>query len=171
MITTSIILITIAAVLLIAYTASMCIVNRQIPHSLSASVFFLPRKGAWLWTAVIAAVVFALAPVLIGTAQRAQFLAFFACAGLLFVAGCPLVPDKSDMAYRVHLVAAIVCALSAMGLVACNRPLLLLLWLPWLGVFIWQTRDHHDWPTQTFWAEMMCFAITFVYAYMMALGK
>lgn len=168
MITTSIILITIAAVLLIAYTASMCIVNRQIPHSLSASVFFLPRKGAWLWTAVIAAVVFALAPVLIGTAQRAQFLAFFACAGLLFVAGCPLVKDKSDMAYRVHLVAAIVCAVSAMALVACNRPLLLLLWLPWVGVFIWKTKGVSTWPTQTFWAEMMSFLITFIYAYMMA---
>lgn len=67
MITTSIILITIAAVLLIAYTVALC-VNNGIPRSLSASVFFLPRKGAWLWTAVIAAVALALAPVLIGTA-------------------------------------------------------------------------------------------------------
>ncbi len=170
MITTFFILITIAAVLLIAYTVILCAQN-GIPRSLSASVFFLPRKGAWLWTAVIAAVVFALAPVLIGTAHRAQFLAFFACAGLLFVAGCPLVKDKSDMAYRVHLVSAVVCALSAMGLVAFNRPKLILLWLPWVGVFIWKTRDNHDWPTQTFWAEMMCFAITFIYAYMMVLGK
>ena len=166
MITTSIILITIAAVLLIAYTVAMCVTN-GIPRSLSASVFFLPKKGAWLWTAVIAAVVFALAPVLIGTAQRAQFLAFLACAGLLFVAGCPLVKDKSDMAYRVHLVAAVLCAVCAMGLVACNRPLLLLLWLPWVGVFIWKTKGVSTWTTQTFWAEMMCFLITFIYAYLM----
>ena len=166
---TFMILITIAAVLLIAYTVILCAQN-GIPRSLSASVFFLPRKGAWLWTAVIAAVVFALAPVLIGTAQRAQFLAFFACAGLLFVAGCPLVKDKSDMAYRVHLVSAIVCAVCAMGLVACNRPLLLLLWLPWVAVFIWKTKGVSTWPTQTFWAEMMCFLITFIYAYMMAMS-
>ena len=169
MITTSIILITIAAVLLIAYTVALC-VNNGIPRSLSASVFFLPRNGAWIWTAVIAAVALALAPVLIGTAHRAQFLAFLACAGLLFVAGCPLVKDKGDMAYRVHLVAAIVCAVCAMGLVACNRPLLLLLWLPWLGVFIWKTKGVSTWPTQTFWAEMTCFAITFIYAYLMVLG-
>ena len=168
---TYMILITIAAVLLTAYTVAMCIVNRQIPHSLSASVFFLPKKGAWLWTAVIAAVVFALAPVLIDTAQRAQFLAFFACAGLLFVAGCPLVKDKSDMAYRVHLAAAVVCAVSAMGLVACNRPMLLLLWLPWVGVFIWKTKGGSTWPTQVFWGEMMCFLIAFIYAYLMAVGK
>ncbi len=168
MITTSIILITIAAVLLIAYTVILCVHN-GIPRSLSASVFFLPKKGAWLWTAVIAAVVFALAPVLIGTAERAQFLAFLACAGLLFVAGCPLVKDKGDMAYRVHLVAAIVCAFSAMLLVGVNRPLLLLLWLPWVGVFIWKTKGVSTWPTQTFWAEMMCFATTFIYAYLMVL--
>ena len=167
MITTFFILITIAAVLLIAYTVALCAQN-GIPRSLSASVFFLPRKGAWLWTAVIAAVVFALAPVLIGTAQRAQFLAFFACAGLLFVAGCPLVKDKSDMAYRVHLASAIVCAFSAMTLVGVNRTLLLLLWLPWVGVFIWKTKGVSTWPTQTFWAEMMCFLITFIYAYLMA---
>ena len=74
---TFMILITIAAVLLIAYTVALCVHN-GIPRSLSASVFFLPKKGAWLWTAGIAAVVFALAPVLIGTAQRAQFLAIFA---------------------------------------------------------------------------------------------
>jgi hypothetical protein len=166
MITTSIILITIAAVLLTAYTVILCAQN-GIPRSLSASVFFLPKKGAWLWTAVIAAVVFALAPVLIGTAQRAQFLAFFACAGLLFVAGCPLVKDKSDMAYRVHLVSAVVCAFSAMALVACNRLLLLMLWLPWVGVFVWKTKGVSTWPTQTFWAEMMCFLITFIYAYLM----
>ncbi len=161
------ILITIAAVLLIAYTVALC-ANNGIPRSLSASVFFMPKKGAWLWTAVIAAVVFALATVLIGTAQRAQFLAFLACAGLLFVAGCPLVKDKRDMAYRVRLVAAVICAVSAMGLVACNRPLLLLLWLPWVGVFVWKTKGVSTWPTQTFWAEMMCFVITFIYAYMMA---
>ena len=72
------------------------------------------------------------------------------------------------MAYRVHLASAIVCAVCAMGLVACNRPLLLLLWLPWVGVFVWKTKGVSTWPTQTFWAEMMCFAITFIYAYLMA---
>ena len=162
---TYVILITIAAVLLIAYTVALCVTNKQIPSSLSSTVFFLPRKGAWLWTAVIAAVVFALAPVLIGTAHRCQFFAFFACAGLLFVAGCPLVPDKGDMAYRVHVAAAVVCAFSAMILVGVNRTLLLLLWLPWVGVFIIKTSGTATWPTQTFWAEMMCFLVTFVYAY------
>ena len=159
------ILVTASLVILAAYILLMCWNNRQVPDSLSASVFFLPPQGAWLWTVVIAAVVFALAPVLIGTAQRAQFLAFFACAGLLFVAGCPLVKDKGDMAYRVHCASAVVCAVSAMTLVAVSVPWLMFGWIPWLAVFLWQTRSHHDWRTQTFWAEMTCFVITYAYAY------
>ena len=162
------ILITVAAVLLTAYTVAMCVANRQIPSSLSSTVFFLPAKGAWLWTAVIAAVVFALAPVLIGTAERCQFLAFLACAGLLFVAGCPLVPDKGDMAYRVHCASAILCAVSAMALVVCNKAVLLMLWIPWAVVFVWKIKDRKTWTTKTFWAEMECFFITFVYAYLAA---
>ena len=157
--------ITISLVLLIAYTATLCVVNKQIPSSLSSTVFFLPPTGAWLWTVVIAAVVFTLAPVLIENAQHCQFLAFLACAGLLFVAGCPLVPDKGDMAYRVHCASAIVCAVSAMALVAVNQVLLLLLWLPWFAVFLWKTRGRKSWETNTFWAEMECFLITYVYAY------
>lgn len=159
------ILITISLVLLIAYTATLCVVNKQIPSSLSSTVFFLPPTGAWLWTVVIAAVVFALAPVLIENAQRCQFLAFIACAGLLFVAGCPLVKDKGDMAYRVHCASAVVCAVSAMTLVAVSVPWLMFGWIPWLAVFLWQTRSHQDWRTQTFWAEMTCFVITYAYVY------
>lgn len=162
------ILITIAAILLTGYTVALCVSNRQIPSSLSSTVFFLPPKGAWLWTAVIAAVVFFLAPVLIGTAHRCQFLAFFACAGLLFVAGCPLVKEKTETAYYVHIAAAVICAISAMGLVAFNKTVLLLMWIPWVGVFIWKTKGTEKWTTQTFWAEMMCFLITFIYAYIEA---
>lgn len=160
------ILVTASLVILAAYILLMCWNNRQVPDSLSASVFFLPPQGAWLWTVVIAAVVFALAPVLIGTTRDSvQFLAFFACAGLLFVAGCPLVKDKGDMAYRVHCASAVVCAVSAMTLVAVSVPWLMFGWIPWLAVFLWQTRSHHDWRTQIFWAEMTCFLITYAYVY------
>ena len=76
--------------------------------------------------------------------------------------------QKTDMAYDIHIASAILCAVSAMGLVAFNRALLLLLWIPWVGVFIWKTKDTKPWPTQTFWAEMMCFFLTFVYAWIMA---
>ena len=58
------ILTTIAVAVLTLYTAIMCITNKQIPPSLSASVFYLPRAGAIIWLAVIAIIVFTIAPVL-----------------------------------------------------------------------------------------------------------
>ena len=159
------ILTTIAVAVLTIYTAALCLAERQIPPSLSASVFYLPRAGAILWLAVIATVVFCLAPVLLAVSRPAtQFLAFISCAGLLFVGGCPLVKDKTDITYKIHIAGAVTCAVCANLLIMTNHWWMLLLWIPWLFWFIWVTKDRR-WTTQTFWAEMTCFYSTFAYAY------
>ena len=159
------ILTTIAVAVLTIYTAALCLAERQIPPSLSASVFYLPRAGAILWLAVIATVVFCLAPVLLAVSRPAtQFLAFISCAGLLFVGGCPLVKDKTDITYNIHIAGAVTCAVAANLLIMTNHWWMLFLWIPWLFWFIWVTKDLR-WTTQTFWAEMTCFYSTFAYAY------
>lgn len=159
------ILTTIAVAVLTIYTAALCLAERQIPPSLSASVFYLPRAGAILWLAVIATVVFCLAPVLLAVSRPAtQFLAFISCAGLLFVGGCPLVKDKTDLTYKIHIAGAVTCAICANLLITTNHWWMLFLWIPWLFWFIWVTKDRR-WTTQTFWAEMTCFYSTFAYAY------
>ena len=164
------ILTTIAVAVLTIYTAALCLAERQIPPSLSASVFYLPRAGAVIWLAVIATVVFCIAPVLLAVSRPAtQFLAFISCAGLLFVGGCPLVKDKTDLTYKIHIAGAITCAVCANLLIMFNHWWMLFLWIPWLFWFIWVTKDRR-WTTQTFWAEMMCFLITFIYAYLMAMS-
>ena len=159
------ILTTIAVAVLTIYTAALCLAERQIPPSLSASVFYLPRAGAILWLAVIATVVFCLAPVLLAVSRPAtQFLAFISCAGLLFVGGCPLVKDKTDLTYKIHIAGAVTCAVCANLLIITNHWWMLFLWIPWLFWFIWVTKDLRR-TTQTFWAEMTCFYSTFAYAY------
>ena len=152
------ILTTIAVAVLTIYTVVFCLTNKQIPTSLSASVFYLPRAGAILWLAVIA-------PVLLAVSRPAtQFLAFISCAGLLFVGGCPLVKDKTDLTYKIHMAGAITCAISANLLIIFNHWWLMFLWIPWLFWFICVTK-YRPWTTQTFWAEMTCFYSTFAYAY------
>ena len=159
------ILTTIAMAVLTIYTAALCLAGRQIPPSLSASVFYLPRAGAILWLAVIATVVFCLAPVLLAVSRPAtQFLAFISCAGLLFVGGCPLVKDKTDLTYKIHMAGAISSAIAANLLIMTNHWWMLFLWIPWVFWFVWVTKDRR-WTTQTFWAEMTCFFMTFAYAY------
>ena len=159
------VLTTIAMAVLTIYTAVLCLTNKQIPPSLSASVFYLPRAGAIIWMAVIATIVFTLAPVLLAVSKPStQFLAFISCAGLLFVGGCPLVKDKTDTTYKIHMAGAITSAVCANLLIMTNHWWMMFLWIPWLFWFVWVTKDRR-WTTQTFWAEMTCFYSTFAYAY------
>ena len=159
------ILTTIAVAVLTIYTAALCLAERQIPPSLSASVFYLPRAGAILWLVVIATVVFCLAPVLLAVSRPAtQFLAFISCAGLLFVGGCPLVKDKTDLTYKIHIAGAVTSAVAANLLIITNHWWMMFLWIPWVFWFVWVTKDRR-WATQTFWAEMTCFFMAFAYAY------
>ena len=154
----------IAIALLATYTITLCVVNKEIPSSLSASVFYLPKMGQWLWTAVIVAVVFLVAPTFIEKASPStQFLAFIACAGLLFVGGAPLVKDKTDMAYKIHMAGAIACAVASQAVIAFNQPWLLLLWAFWIGDAIYTRAHHNQWRTAVFWAEMTCFVVTFTF--------
>lgn len=160
-----------AIIILVLYTIILCVVNKQIPNSLSASVFALPPSGSWLWTVVIGGVSFMTMPTLIKvTPDTWRFLAFISCAGLAFVAVCPLIPDKTDLTYKIHMAGAITCAVASQLLVAIVKWWLLLGWLPWIIAFIWITKDHSRWRTQVFWAEMTCFAISFGYCMLNLIG-
>lgn len=149
-------------VIIAVYTVAMCIVGGGIPRSLSATVFDLPPKYSWIWTAVIGLAAFLVMPPFIESTNReTQPLAFIACAALLFVAVTPLVKVKDDIAYHIHMTAAVVCAVSSQLSVAINQPLLLLGWLPWSVYFVYSLTDFEKWQTKAFWAEMTCFALTF----------
>lgn len=154
-------LVIIAITLLFAYTLTVCVVNRGIPSSLSATVYALPPMGAWLWTFIIGLVSGMTLPVILEIApDNWKFLAFLSIVGLLFVAVCPLVKDKGDMTYKIHIAGAVICAVCSQILVGICNPWLLLMWVPWVAAFLWITKDG-KWNTMTFWAEMTCFADTF----------
>lgn len=157
-----------AIILLLVYTVAMCIIGEKVPSSLSASVFDLPQRIRWIWTITLYMVcILVLFPFFGGTSfldkvsENTQFLAFIAIVGLAFVGAAPLVKDTSDMAYKVHCGAAVVCAVCSQLVLAFNQPWLLLSWVPFIiaGFVIgWK-----KWRTMTFWAEMVCFFSTFAF--------
>jgi hypothetical protein len=157
--------IVIAIIVLLAYTIALCIKGGGIPPSLSASVFDMKQSVQWIWTAVLAAVCFMCVPTYIEkTGENTQFLAFISIAALVFVGGAPLVEDTKDIAYKVHCVAALVCAACSQLVLVFNQPWLLLCWFPWaVAEFIETDIFEKRWITQVFWAEMVCFANTFSY--------
>ena len=163
--------IVLAIIILLGYTIALCIKGGGVPSSLSASVFDLPKGTRWIWTVVLHAVcILVLFPFglpygvsfLDKVSENTQFLAFIAIAALAFVGAAPLVADKTDLAYKVHCVAAVVCAVCSQLVLVFNQPWLLLCWVPWIIVFVWVTKDK-PWRTMVFWAEMVCFGSTFAF--------
>ena len=159
-----------AIIILLVYTLILCKKIGGVPPSLSASVFALPYSRRWIWTAMLYAVCFlVLMPwpwsYLDKVSENTQFLAFIAIAALAFVGAAPLVKDKSDIAYKVHCTAAIVCAVCSQLVLVFNQPLFLLCWLPWVGCFIdlAVSKQLATWETKTFWAEMVCFSSTLLF--------
>ena len=159
-----------AIIILLGYTIALCWKGGGVPSSLSASVFDLPKSKRWIWTVMLYVVCFCvLVPFgwhgvsfLDKVSENTQFLAFIAIAALAFVGAAPLVADKTELAYKVHCVAAVVCAVCSQLVLVFNQPWLLLCWVPWVVVFVWITKDH-PWRTLVFWAEMVCFYGTFAY--------
>ena len=163
--------IVLAIIILLGYTIALCIKGGGVPSSLSASVFDLPKGQRWIWTVMLYAVCFCvLVPFGSGgvsfldkVSENTQFLAFIAIAALAFVGAAPLVADKTDLAYKVHCVAAVVCAVCSQLVLTFNQPLLLLCWFPWAWGFIELNNSLNEWRTQVFWAEQVCFGSTFIF--------
>lgn len=160
-----------AIIILLGYTIALCIKGGGVPSSLSASVFDLPKGQRWIWTVVLYAVCFCvLVPFGSGgvsfldkVSENTQFLAFIAIAALAFVGAAPLVADKTDLAYKVHCVAAVVCAVCSQLVLVFNQPWLLDCWFPWVGYLVYMAIDKKHWTTKVFWAEMVCFGSTFAF--------
>lgn len=153
----------IAITVLAAYTLVLIKVGGRVPSSLSASVFSIKADMRWIWSVMLVTVIFLCVPTYLErTCEQTQFLAFLAIGALAFVGVAPLVHDKEDMAYKVHCVSAVICAVCSQLVLVFNQPWLLLSWVPWLMAFVWITKDS-KWRTQVFWAEMVCFASTFAY--------
>lgn len=165
----------IAITILLGYTTALCIKGGGVPSSLSASVFDLPKSQRWIWTVVLYAVCFCvLVPFGSGgvsfldkVSENTQFLAFIAIAALAFVGAAPLVADKTDLAYKVHCVAAVVCAVCSQLVLVFNMPQgsVLCLWFPFVIALVIKTDafDFSNWKTITFWAEQVCFGSTFAF--------
>ena len=152
----------VAIVILLAYTLSMIKHIGKTPGSLSASVFWLEYNQKIIWTIVLYAVCFLCLPTYLDkTSENTQFLAFIAIAALAFVGAAPLVKNSKEMAYKVHCIAAAICAACSQLVLIFNCPILLLCWIPFIIAAI--TTGWKDWRTRIFWGEAVCFTSTFLY--------
>ena len=82
-----------------------------IPRSLSDTFYLLGDRG-WLFQVVLGLFGVLLMPIWIDlSSANTEFLAFLACAGLLFVAAAPCF--KIDIEGKVHYTSAVICCIAA----------------------------------------------------------
>lgn len=138
------------------YVVAMIYTGKQIPESISQTVFLLPRKGQWVFTVVMVMVSFLLMPVLFEkVSDSTRFIAFFMSAGILGVGVAPLMLKEKN---TIHYVFAAVSGIASQLLVALNQPLLLLIWFLYIGY----TLLAKDGSKNLFWVEVLCMLNIFV---------
>ena len=150
-------LVFIAMFAIVAYVVAMVIKNKEIPESISSTVFNLDKKWKWVFSAVMWIVGFLLMPPLMEkVSDSTRFIAFFMVAGILFVGASPLVAKEKN---TLHYVCAAVAGIASQLLVALNQPLLLLIWFLYIGY----TLAAKDGSRNFFWVEVSCMLSIFVY--------
>ena len=165
--------IVIAIIILLVYTLVMIKIGGQVPPSLSASIFNIPTNKRWIWTVVLYSVCFLIlypvdilpysVSILDKASENTRFLIFIAVAALAFVGAAPLVKDKTDLAYTVHCVSAVVSAVASQIFLGFNNWIILLFWIPFIFAFSIYYNRGDKFRTKVFWAEQVCFSSIFIY--------
>lgn len=99
----------VASILVLMIYLSYVVERFGIPNSISDTYYLLGGKVKGLvFQGVLTLTAFLMIPVLLSrSSESTEFLAFFACAGLLFVAAAPCFKDSSERI--IHFVSAFVC--------------------------------------------------------------
>lgn len=150
-------LVVMSMIAITAYVVVMVIKEKEIPESISSTVFKLKKKVVWVFSAVMWFVGFLLMPPLMEkVSDSTRFIAFFMVAGILFVGASPLVAKEKN---TIHYVCAAVAGVASQLLVALNQPMFLLMWFTYIGY----TLVAKDGSRNFFWVEVTCMLTVFAY--------
>lgn len=97
----------IASIIILFSYLAFVVAKFGIPKSISESYYLLGKMG-WMFQITLFVTAFLIVPSLIdASSENTQFLAFLACAGLLFVGASPLFRREFDN--KVHTCSAALC--------------------------------------------------------------
>lgn len=140
------------------YSAYIWWKRKEMPQSISATVYDLDIKRKWVFTAVMFLVTFMIVPQMIEKAsENTKFLAFLTCGGILGVGADPLCHNEE---HPIHYVSAIIMGVSSQVLVGLNEPWFLVTWAPYIVYTLYKT----DGTKNMFIGEMSMLANVAAYA-------
>ena len=126
------------------FIAMLCVVIYKygVPEMVS-SIYYLLGKRGWVFQLMMIAFGAMMMICLLDSGLGVPCLAFFACAGLMFVGAAPRFLEESDR--RVHKTAAIVSAAASVAWCLTVDWRMVLAFLAWYGVY-WVGRDDDSKP-------------------------
>lgn len=118
--------------LVVSYVGTAIWSKGELPESVSAMVYDLPKAGQWLWTLWLFLVAFCIAPALLEAIPESwKFVGFFTVACLAFCAAMPLVKNEKNTA---HYALAIAAGILSQICVAFISPWWLIAWPLYVAV-------------------------------------
>lgn len=142
-------------ILCLIFISAMTWKNGGVLESISSTAYIVSNKITF--TLILLLIGGLLLPSMLeASSENTQFLAFLTVVGLSTVAVTPNYRSEDGLQ---HNIGGVGCCICSQLLVAFNHPFLLLMWLPCLAYLLF-FRDKN----YTFWAEISCMAITYVYS-------
>lgn len=139
----------IIAALLFVVMLIVVIKKYGVPEMVS-SIYYLLGKSGWVFQLIMMLFGAMMMVCLLDSGLGVPCLAFFACAGLMFVGAAPRFLDKNER--KIHKTAAITSAMASVAWCLTVDWRIVLAFLTWYGVY-WVGRDNDSKPWFT--AEVM----------------
>lgn len=113
------------------YCIIVAIKNKEMPNSISQTVYMLSEKWKWLFTVVMFVAAFMIAPQLmtVASAHGCEFLSYLTVAGILGVGVDPLVKNEKNI---IHYASAVIMGVSSQVLVLLVNPWFFLSWVSYI---------------------------------------
>lgn len=122
-------LVFISMLVIATYTVAVCMKQKGIPYSISATFYKLNHPG-WFMASMWLTAGWLMPAVLEVSKTGTEWMAFLACSGMLFVGAAPNFKDHFEG--KVHTAGAVFCVAGSQLWVTFNCPWALLVWVVWL---------------------------------------
>lgn len=122
-------LVFISMLVIAAYTLAVCVKQKCVSYSISATFYKLAHPYWFMATMWLTAGLL-MPAVLEASKPGTEWMAFIACAGMFFVGAAPNFKDSFEG--KVHTAGAVICVAGSQLWVAFNCPWALLVWVAWL---------------------------------------
>lgn len=125
-------LIVISIILMLSYTIGVCIKDKGIPYSISATYYILEHKF-WFGVSMIGGGMSLMPAILEMGNTNSEWAAFLACFGVILVGFSP--NFREEFIHTMHMTGAVMCVLFSQVWVLMNSPIYLSVW----GLYILYT--------------------------------